>query len=240
MASLPVGTVTFLFTDIEGSTRLVQDLGDRWADVLTEHRRLLRAAVLDGHGHEVDTAGDGFFASFARARDAVTAAVLAQRALIAHTWPEHRAVRVRMGLHTGEPLRAEGGYAGLDVHRAARIAGAAHGRQVLLSASTHALVADELPPGVGLKDLGEHRLRDLTRPQHLFQVIAVDLPLSFRRCGRSTPCRTISPASSPASSGASARSLTSGSSWRRRSCSRSLAPGDRARRGWPSRSRPTV
>jgi len=179
MSSLPVGTVTFLFTDIDGSTRLVQYLGDRWADVLAEHRRLLRTAVQDGHGHEVDTAGDGFFASFARARDAVTAAVAAQRALIAHTWPEYAAVRVRMGLHTGEPVRAEAGYAGLDVHRVARIAAAAHGQQILLSDASRALVQDELPPGIGLKDLGEHRLRDLARPQHLFQVIAADLPSEF-------------------------------------------------------------
>jgi class 3 adenylate cyclase len=125
-AELPTGTVTFLFTDIEGSTRLLRELGDGYADALAEHRRALREAWGRHEGVEVDTQGDAFFVAFARASDAVAAAADAQAALV------DGPVRVRMGLHTGEPIRGDEGYVGLDVHRAARIAAAGHGRQVLL------------------------------------------------------------------------------------------------------------
>ncbi len=179
MTTLPTGTVTFLFTDIEGSTRLLRQLGDRYTDVLAEYRQLVRGAIRAGGGHEVDTQGDAFFVSFTRARDAVTAAVAAQRAFARQQWPEGMAVRVRMGLHTGEPLQVAAGYVGMDVHRAARISAAAHGQQILLSDATRALVQDDLPPDTVLRDLGEHRLRDLARPLHIFQVIAPDLPTEF-------------------------------------------------------------
>jgi class 3 adenylate cyclase len=180
VASLPTGTVTFLFTDIEGSTTLLQRLGDRrYAEILEEHRRLLRAAFEEGHGQEVDTQGDAFLVAFHRASDAVATAVAAQRALTKHAWPDGTSLRVRMGLHTGEPLSRETGYVGVDVHRAARIAAAGHGGQILVSDATHGLVAKDLPEGVSLRDLGEHRLKDLAHPHRLFQVVTDNLPADF-------------------------------------------------------------
>jgi class 3 adenylate cyclase len=136
MPELPTGTVTFLFSDIEGSTRLLQRLGARYADMLAEHQRLLQAAWADHDGVEVVTQGDSFFVVFPRATDALAAAAQAQRALAAHAWPAGGPVRVRMGLHTGVGMLANGHYVGLDVHRAARIAAAGHGGQVLLSQAT--------------------------------------------------------------------------------------------------------
>jgi class 3 adenylate cyclase len=149
---LPSGTVTFLFTDIEGSTRLLHRLGNAYADALAEYRRILREAFTRNGGVEVDTQGDAFFVAFARAADALTTAREAQAAL--GTGP----IRVRIGVHTGEPLVTDEGYVGIDVHRAARIAAVGHGGQVLVSQSTRALVDPE-----GLLDLGEHRLKDLRR-----------------------------------------------------------------------------
>ncbi|HAE84056.1 MAG TPA: adenylate/guanylate cyclase domain-containing protein, partial [Ktedonobacter sp.] len=151
MRKLPTGTVTLLFTDIEGSTRLLQQLGERYASVLEECRTLLRTVFLESHGHEVDTQGDAFFVAFARATDAVSAAVAAQYALAAHTWPEGMMVHVRMGLHTGEPQLSSVGYVGLDVHHAARIMSAGHGGQVLLSQTTRNLVEHDLQTGVSLR-----------------------------------------------------------------------------------------
>ena len=136
MAAYPTGTVTFLFTDIEGSTRLLQELGDRYATVVADHRRILREAFGSTDGREVDTQGDAFFYSFRRAKDAVTAAVAGQRALAAHEWPDGAEVKVRMGLHTGEPTVGEEGYLGMDVVRAARICSAGHGGQILASETT--------------------------------------------------------------------------------------------------------
>jgi predicted ATPase/class 3 adenylate cyclase len=159
--TLPAGTVTFLFTDIEGSTRLLQGLGDAYAEALAEHRRALRAAFARHAGVEVDTQGDAFFVAFARAGEALAAAREAQEALA------QGPIRVRMGLHTGEPLVTDEGYVGLDVHRAARIAGIAHGGQVLLSSSTVALLD---PSNSLLLDLGEHRLKDLTAPERIYQL----------------------------------------------------------------------
>ena len=180
MQSHPTGTVTLLFTDIEGSTNLLQRLGgEQYAVVLAEQRELLRHVFHAFDGHEVDTQGDAFFVAFARATDAVSAAVAAQRALFTHTWPEGVTVRVRMGLHTGEPARATEGYVGLDVHHAARIMSAGHGGQVLLSQTTRELVVQALPDGVTLFDLGEHRLKDLQRASHLFQLVIVGLPADF-------------------------------------------------------------
>ncbi len=179
MHYLPTGTVTFLFTDIEGSTRLLQQLGDRYSRVLEECRRLLRVAFQEWNGHEVDTQGDAFFVAFARATDAVSAAVDGLHALVIHPWPENVEVRVRMGLHTGEPQLSSEGYVGIDVHHAARVMSAGHGGQVLLSQTTRDLVEHQLPDGVSLRDLGEHRLKDLQRPVHLFQLVIAGLPSHF-------------------------------------------------------------
>ena len=151
--SIATGTVTLVFTDIEGSTRLLRELGDRYDAVLQDQRRLLREAFGARNGTEVDTAGDGLFYAFPRARDALLAAVEGQQALGRHDWP--LPMRVRMGMHTGEPLSSGTGYVGLDVHRAARIMAAAHGGQVLISQATRELARD-LPPEVTLLDLGDH------------------------------------------------------------------------------------
>jgi class 3 adenylate cyclase/streptogramin lyase len=166
---LPAGTVTFLFTDIEGSTRLLRQLGDAYGGVLVEHRRILREAVEARQGHEIDTQGDSFFFAFARANSALAAAVIAQRALAAHNWPDGATVRVRMGLHTGEPELGDERYVGLGVHRAARIGAVAHGGQVLLSSATRELV-DDNREGVAVRDLGSYRLKDFDQPERLYQL----------------------------------------------------------------------
>ena len=176
---LPTGTVTFLFTDIEGSTRLLQELGSGYDACLERHRRLVRAVVDAEEGHEVNTEGDAFFIVFASAVRAAAAALGAQRALAAARWPEGVVLRVRMGLHTGEATPVGRDYVGLDVHRAARICAAAWGGQILLSQSTRALVQHALPTGAGLRDLGEHRLKDLQRPEHIYQLAAEGLPAEF-------------------------------------------------------------
>jgi predicted ATPase/class 3 adenylate cyclase len=176
---LPTGTVTLLFTDIEGSTHLLQQVGEQYADVLATCRQLLRAAFHQWNGRKVDTQGDSFFVAFARATDAVSAAVDAQRALANHAWPEGTTVRICMGLHTGEPALTSEGYVGLDVHRAARIMSAGHGGQTLLSQTTSNLVEQYLPDDVSLRDMGEHRLKDLGRPKRLFQLVISDLPADF-------------------------------------------------------------
>ena len=176
---LPTGTVTLLFSDIEGSTRLLQQLGAGYEMVLADCRILLRRAFQAHHGQEVDTQGDSFFVAFARATDAAEAAVEMQRALAFHAWPNGVTVRVRMGLHTGEPSQTAEGYVGLDVHHAARIMGVGHGGQVLLSQTTRDLVEHDLPGGVSLQDLGAHRLKDLQHPSHLFQLVIAGLPADF-------------------------------------------------------------
>jgi predicted ATPase/class 3 adenylate cyclase len=176
---LPTGTVTFLFTDIEGSTRLVQTVGDRFSSLIDEHHELLRARFRAAGGTEVSTEGDAFFVVFERAGDAVIGAVEAQRALARYTWGEGVSVRVRMGLHAGVPTTAGDNYTGIDVHRAARIASAAHGGQVLMSAETARLAEQWLPDGVKTMDLGEFRLKDLAHPEHLFQVRIDGIPSNF-------------------------------------------------------------
>ena len=173
------GTVTFVFTDIAGSTDLLKRLGDRYADALAEHRRLIREEFASRGGQEIDTQGDAFFFCFERARDAVAAAVAAQRALAAHEWPEGADLRVRMSVHTGEPVVGEEGYVGLDVHRAARICSAGHGGQVLLSEATAALVSGAMPDGVTKLDLGAVRLKDIDTPEHVTQLMIDGLPQSF-------------------------------------------------------------
>jgi class 3 adenylate cyclase len=179
MHHLPRGTVTLLFTDMEGSTRLLQQLGERYTDLLGEYRQLLRAAFGRWNGNVVDTQGDAFFLAFARATDAVSGAVAAQHALASHGWPQGVVVRVRMGLHTGEPTLSSEGYTGLDVHHAARLMSAGHGGQVLLSQTTRDLVEQDLPAGVSLRDLGAHRLKDLQQKSHLYQLVIADLPADF-------------------------------------------------------------
>jgi predicted ATPase/class 3 adenylate cyclase len=164
MAELPTGTITFLFTDVEGSTRLLHDHGERYAALLAEHRRVLREVFARHEGVEVDTEGDAFFVAFASARKALAAAREAQDAL------DNGPLRVRMGLHTGEAQASDEGYVGLDVHRAARIAAAGHGGQVLVSASTSTLV------DVELRDLGAHRLKDLSAPERLYQLGDLSFP----------------------------------------------------------------
>ncbi len=179
MPDLPTGTVTLLFTDIEGSTHLLQRLGSDYARVLGEHQALLRAAFAAQGGAEVDTQGDAFFVAFATAAKALAAAVAATQALAANAWPEDGVVRVRMGLHTGSPQVVGDHYVGLDVHRAARIASAGHGGQILLSDVTRGLIENALPEGLSLRDLGPHRLKDLQQPERLSQVIILGLQADF-------------------------------------------------------------
>ena len=164
-AELPTGTVTFLFTDVEGSTRLLHDFGERYVGVLSEHRRVLREAFARHGGVEVDTQGDAFFVAFAKASEALTAAVEGRDGLA------RGPIRVRMGLHTGEPTATAEGYVGMDVHRAARIAAAGHGGQILVSQSTR-----DLAPSSSLRDLGQHRLKDLTAPERIYQFGDEDFP----------------------------------------------------------------
>ena len=176
MVDLPNGTVTLLFTDVEGSTQLLRRLGERYGQALARQRSILRAAVEDAGGREIDCRGDELFAAFPRARTAVDAAIAAQRALSAEVWPDNAILKVRMGLHTGEPALEDDGYLGLDVHRAARIGAAAHGGQVLVSNTTRELAARDPSE---FRDLGEYELKDLPAPERLFQVVIAGLPADF-------------------------------------------------------------
>jgi class 3 adenylate cyclase len=190
VAELPTGTLTFVFSDVEGSTRLLRRLKEGYGAVLTEHQRLLRQAFAAHGGHEVDTQGDSFFVAFPRPREAVLAAVEAQRAVAGHGWPGGAELRVRIGIHTGLAELAGDRYVGLAVHRAARICAAGHGGQVLVSQATTALLEDEEAElaDVELRDLGEQRLKDFERPVRLYQVVAPGLE------GSSPPLR---PADAP-------------------------------------------
>jgi DNA-binding SARP family transcriptional activator/nucleotide-binding universal stress UspA family protein len=176
---LPRGIVTLVFTDIEGSTRLLERLGEHYAEVLREHRRLVRSVFARYDGVEVDRQGDGFFFAFSRAKDAVDAAAECQEALAAHPWPDAVAVRVRMGIHTGSPLAAEDGYVGMDVHKAARVAAAAHGGQVVLSRATADRVREETGTGVDLRPLGAVELKGLAEPEEIYQLLAPGLAADF-------------------------------------------------------------
>ena len=175
MPTLPQGTVTFVFTDIEGSTELLKQLGERYREVLSEHRRIVRESFGAAGGVEMDTQGDAFFFVFTRAGDAVAAAADAQRAHASATWPEDAKVRVRIGLHTGEPHVGDEGYLGLDVVRAARICTDARGGQVLLSETTRSLLGSRLPDGVAVFPLGERHLRGLDEPERVYE-LAIDEP----------------------------------------------------------------
>ena len=172
-------TLTFLFTDIEGSTAMVQRLGDAWPAVLADHHRLIQAALAAHGGEEVVTQGDGVFAVFTSPRACVDAAIQMQRELVSYAWPAGESVRVRMGIHSGEATQTAAGLAGLEVHRAARIAAVAHGGQVTVSAAAAGLLRDALPADVWLKDLGLHRLKDMGRPGRIFQLQAEGLPAAF-------------------------------------------------------------
>ena len=173
MATLPSGTVTFVFSDIEGSTALLKRLGERYAGLIAEHRRIVREAFSAHGGVEIDMQGDSFFFAFARARDAATAAVEAQRAHAEHAWPDDETVRVRMGLHTGEPAVGTEGYLGVDVVRTARLCATGQGGHVLLSEATRALVGSSLPEGVSVHALGERRLKDIDEPEKVYE-LAID------------------------------------------------------------------
>ncbi|HET7339678.1 MAG TPA: adenylate/guanylate cyclase domain-containing protein [Candidatus Dormibacteraeota bacterium] len=183
--TLPTGTVTFLFTDIEGSTRLMQELGDKYVDAQVAHHAILREAFRSGDGRELRTEGDSFFCVFESAIDACRAAAQAQREFYRREWPGGRPIRVRIGMHTGEAPLVGNEYIGLDVHHAARVAASAHGGQVVVSEATRALVAASLPSGLSVRDLGLHRLKDLSRPEPLFQLVIDGVPDQF------PPLRTL-------------------------------------------------
>jgi class 3 adenylate cyclase len=203
MAALPSGTVTFLFTDIEGSTARWEHQPEAMRAALARHDALVRAAIQDHNGHVVKTMGDAFHAAFVLAQDAVAAALDAQRGLQAEPWGEIGPLRVRMAMHTGAAEERDGDYYGPPLNRAARLMSAGHGGQILLSQSTYELVRDTPPDGVAFVDLGEHRLKDLIRPERVFQLAAPDIPSDFspltcrsrrRRCsggsGNSRRCAT--------------------------------------------------
>ena len=185
MSDLPTGTVTFLFTDIQGSTRLLQELGAGYRAVHDRHTEIVRDALQAEDGHEVRIEGDAFFAVFPTPGQGVRAAVAAQRGLAEQDWPRGAPLRVRMGLHTGEGFLAGGDYIGIDVNRAARIAAAAHGGQVVVSEATRALVGHALPEKVTVRDLGHHGLKDFDEPQPLYDLVIDGLPADF------PPIRTI-------------------------------------------------
>jgi DNA-binding NarL/FixJ family response regulator/class 3 adenylate cyclase len=187
MRERPSGTVTFLFTDIEGSTDLLRRFREGYGEVLADHERLLRSAFEEAGGQEIDTQGDSFFVAFRRPKDAVLSAAAAQRALAAHSWPEGVEVRARMGIHTGDASVAADRYLGLAVHRAARICSAGHGGQILISQTTHALLEDEEEelPGLSRRDLGAQRLKDFDRPVRIYQLVVPELQERF------PPLRTL-------------------------------------------------
>jgi class 3 adenylate cyclase len=176
MPALPAGTVTFVFTDIEGSTALLKALGEQYGEVLSQHRRLMRGTFGANGGTEIDTQGDAFFFAFPRARDAVTASVAAQREHAVAEWPGDSTVRVRIGLHTGEPAVGEEGYLGLDVVRAARICAVARGGNVLISETTRALLGSTLPDGVSVYPLGERHLKDIDEPERVYELEIEGVP----------------------------------------------------------------
>jgi class 3 adenylate cyclase len=177
---MSVETFTFLFTDIEGSTVLLQRLRESlYTQVLADHRSLIRSGLAAHGGREVDTQGDGLFAVFSSPSACLAAVIDMQEALETHAWPGGEHVRVRMGIHTGEASKTVSGLVGLDVHRAARVAAVGYGGQVLLSETAAALVLDWIPARAGLKDLGVHRLKDLGRPERIFQLQAPGLQPEF-------------------------------------------------------------
>ena len=194
MTPLPSGTVTFVFSDIEGSTALMKRLKDRYPELIAAHRQIVRDVFELHGGVEIDTQGDAFFFAFARARDAVAAAADVQREHAKHPWPDGETVRVRMGLHTGEPAVGEEGYHGVDVVRAARLSATGQGGQVLLSETTRALLGSALPEGVSVQAVGERHLKDMDEPERVYE-LAID--------GVEPPRQAASAASSGAEEGKS-------------------------------------
>ncbi|HEX9370343.1 MAG TPA: adenylate/guanylate cyclase domain-containing protein [Roseiflexaceae bacterium] len=192
MSALPTGVVTFLFTDIEGSTRLWERYPHAMPAALDRHDSLLRESIDAGGGVVFRTVGDAFFAAFDSALSALRAALQSQRALYAEPWGDIGALRVRMALHTSPTEVRDGSYFGQPLNRVARLLAAAHGGQTLISRATHELVRDHLPPGVALRDLGEHALRDIIQPERIFQLMADDLPADF------PPLKTITNRPRPA------------------------------------------
>jgi class 3 adenylate cyclase len=184
---LPKGHVTFLLTDIEGSTELLARLEDRYSPLLADVRRLLRAAVRKARGREVDSRADELFAVFEEAPAALEAALAIQREMATRAWPDGSDVRLRIGLHRGRPTLTENGYVGLAVNTAARICYAAHGGQIVLSSAVQDAVAESLADGVSLRSLGAWRLQGLREPEYLFQVAASDLRAKF------PPLRAVAP-----------------------------------------------
>ena len=177
--TLPSGTVTFLFTDIEGSTRLWETQREAMTAALARHDALLRQCIEERGGHIFKTAGDAFCAAFATASSAVEAALAAQRSFRTEVWPEQAAIRARMALHTGAAELRNGDYFGAPLNQVARLLVVGHGGQTLLSEITHDLCRDRLPLGAAVKPLGEHDLKDLTRRQAIFQLFHPDLPQAF-------------------------------------------------------------
>ena len=177
----PTGAVTFLMTDIEGSTTLLADLEDRYASLLYDVRRLLRAQVRRTGGHEVEVHADELLAAFARSSAALDAALAIQRRMRDKRWPDEREIRIRIGVHRGHPTRTETGYIGLSVHAVSRVCQAAHGGQILVSRSAHEAMTDEVPDDVAFRSLGRRRLRGFPRPDLIYQVLAPDLPRRFPR-----------------------------------------------------------
>jgi predicted ATPase/class 3 adenylate cyclase len=223
---LPEGTVTFVFTDIEGSTRLLSEFGEAYRAIEDAHARILRRAIDASGGTEVSTEGDSFFAVF-----------ITPNAAIAETWPQGATVRVRMGIHTGEGHAGGDNYLGMDVNRAARIAAAANGGQVVVSATTRVLAQGRLSGGVRLRDLGEHRLKDLPSPEHLFDLLILGLPAVFPSLRTVGPEAVELPAAPTSSSDASARSASWRTFYGPRGLSRSPAPEEPGRHAWPWRLR---
>src|SRR5919202_2748126 len=185
MPAPPSGTITFLFTDIEGSTKLWDQHPEAMREALARHDALLRQAIVANGGYVFKTMGDAFCAAFPTAFAALGAALAAQRALLAEPWSETGPLRVRVGIHTGMAQQRDGDYFGPALNRVARLLSAGHGLQTLLSRPAYELVRDSLPEGVALQDLGEHRLKDLFRPERIFQVLAPGLPSQF------PPLRTL-------------------------------------------------
>jgi predicted ATPase/class 3 adenylate cyclase len=188
---LPAGTVTLLFADVEGSTRLLHTLGERYSGVRSRFKDVVRTAATRWNGHEVDWAGDGAFLAFSGARDAVAAAADIQRALAAEPWPADGALRARIGIHTGEPDHIDHGYVGLDVHVAARICAAGHGDQIVVSQATRDVAGEQPAAGLAFRPLGRHRLKDVPEPQQLFQIVGSGLVADF------PPLRTLAGATLP-------------------------------------------
>jgi class 3 adenylate cyclase len=205
VASPPTGTLTFLFTDIEGSTKLWENDPEAMQAGLARHDEILAGAIDTNEGYVFKTVGDAFCAAFPTATDALDAALSAQRALFVAEWNASETLRVRMAIHTGAAEERGGDYFGPPLNRVARLLSAAHGGQVLLSLPIQELVRDQLPSEVGLRDLGEKHLKDLFRPERVFQLLAPTYPLRSPRLERSMLTGTTCPSSPPSWSGASAR-----------------------------------